>query len=66
VIKEEVLQSFNKKNCLITGGMGLIGRPIVKMLCDADARVRIVSIDKVFAFELYFLMICWDGFEAML
>ena len=32
---------------LVTGGTGLIGRQIVKMLCDAGARVRIVSLDEV-------------------
>ncbi len=47
MIKPEVLKSFAKKNVVITGGTGLIGREIVKMLCDAGASVRIVSLDKV-------------------
>lgn len=47
MIKEEVLKKFEKKSVLVTGGTGLIGRQIVKMLCDADARVRIVSLDEV-------------------
>ena len=47
MIKQEVLKSFAKKNVVITGGTGLIGREIVKMLCDAGASVRIVSLDKV-------------------
>lgn len=47
MIKEEVLKEFEKKSALVTGGTGLIGRQIVKMLCDADARVRIVSLDEV-------------------
>ena len=47
MIKEEVLKSFENKNVLVTGGTGLIGRQIVKMLCDAGACVRIVSLDKV-------------------
>ena len=47
MIKEEVLKEFEKKSVLVTGGTGLIGRQIVKMLCDAGARVRIVSLDEV-------------------
>ena len=47
MIKESVLQSFSKKNVLITGGTGLIGRQVVKSLCDAGAKVRIVSLDTV-------------------
>jgi len=47
MIKEEVLKEFKNKNILVTGGTGLIGRQIVKMLCDAGARVRIVSLDEV-------------------
>jgi len=51
MIKQQVLDSFAKKNVLITGGTGLIGREIVKMLCDAGAAVRIVSLDKVIVDE---------------
>ncbi len=47
MIKDEVLKSFENKSCLVTGGTGLIGRQIVKMLCDVGARVRIVSLDEV-------------------
>ena len=32
---------------LVTGGSGLIGRQIVKILCDAGACVRIVSLDQI-------------------
>ena len=46
-MKEEVLKSFAGSNILVTGGTGLIGRQIVKMLCDDGARVRIVSLDEV-------------------
>jgi GDP-L-fucose synthase len=38
---------FNNKNCLITGGTGLIGREIAKILVDAGAKVRVVSLDRV-------------------
>lgn len=44
---EEVLESFNTRNILITGGTGLIGRQVVNILCDTGAHVRIVSLDKI-------------------
>ena len=47
MIKEEVLASFLRKNVLVTGGTGLIGRQIVEMLCDAGASVRIASLDNL-------------------
>ncbi len=47
MIKEEVLDSFGGRNVLVTGGTGLIGRGIVKTLCDAGAHVRVVSLDRI-------------------
>ena len=47
MIEEEVLRSFSGRNVLITGGTGLIGRQVVTTLCDAGARVRVVSLDRV-------------------
>ncbi len=47
MIKDEVLNYFNDKNCVVTGGTGLIGREVVKMLADAGANVRSVSLDKL-------------------
>ncbi len=47
MIKEDVLKTFDKKNVVITGGTGLIGRAIVQILCEAGAHVRIVSLDQV-------------------
>ena len=47
MIKEEVLKNFSKKNVLVTGGTGLIGRQIVEILIGADANVKIVSLDKI-------------------
>jgi GDP-L-fucose synthase len=47
MIEESVLKSFSGKNALVTGGTGLIGRQVVKLLCDAGAKVKIVSLDKV-------------------
>lgn len=47
MIKPEVLRSFAGRNVLITGGTGLIGREIARLLCGADANVQIVSLDRV-------------------
>ena len=47
MIKDDVLRSFCKKNVLVTGGTGLIGRQVVKILGDCGASVKIVSLDKV-------------------
>jgi GDP-L-fucose synthase len=47
VIKDEVLNSFEGRNVLVTGGSGLIGRQIVNMLTNAGAHVCIVSLDKI-------------------
>ncbi len=47
MISESVLEAFRNRNVLVTGGTGLIGRQIVWILCQADAHVRIVSLDKI-------------------
>ena len=47
MIKDEVLKSFEKKNVLVTGGTGLIGRQVVDLLCNAGTCVKIVSLDKL-------------------
>lgn len=47
MIQNNVLNSFAGSNILITGGTGLIGRQVVKILCDAGANVRVVSLDRV-------------------
>lgn len=36
---------YNNKTVLVTGGTGLIGRPLVEMLLAAGAKVRIASLD---------------------
>jgi GDP-L-fucose synthase len=35
------------RNAVVTGGTGMIGREIVNILCDAGAKVRSVSLDKL-------------------
>jgi GDP-L-fucose synthase len=47
MIKQETLAHFSGRNVLVTGGTGLIGRQVVDLLCDAGAKVRIVSLDQV-------------------
>jgi len=45
MIEKDILESFRDKKCLVTGGTGLIGRQVVKILIDAGAKVSIVSLD---------------------
>ncbi|MFO0753194.1 MAG: NAD-dependent epimerase/dehydratase family protein [Thermodesulfovibrionales bacterium] len=47
MIKDEVLKSFSGKSAVVTGGTGLIGRQTVRILCDAGAHVKVVSLDKL-------------------
>ena len=47
MIDKNVLSDFQNSNILVTGGTGLIGRSIVHILCDAGAKVSIISLDKV-------------------
>ena len=47
MIDASVLNSFAGKSVVITGGTGLIGRQVATTLCDAGARVRIVSLDSI-------------------
>ncbi|SJZ34641.1 GDP-L-fucose synthase [Trichlorobacter thiogenes] len=47
MLDKTVSEEFIGKKILVTGGTGLIGRQVVGILCDAGARVKIVSLDKV-------------------
>ena len=47
MITNEILKFFKRKNCLITGGTGMIGREISKILVSAGANVRVISLDKL-------------------
>ena len=47
MIKSNVLKSFASKNVLVTGGTGLIGRQVVDILSNAEAYVKIVSLDNI-------------------
>ena len=47
MIEQKVLNSFKDKMCVVTGGTGLIGRQVVKLLCDAGANVIVASLDDI-------------------
>jgi len=40
MIEERVLRSFARKNVLVTGGTGLIGRQVIDMLCEAGPWIK--------------------------
>jgi len=47
MLDNKILNFFKSKNCLITGGTGMIGREIAKILVNAGANVRVISLDKL-------------------
>lgn len=47
MIKKEILNHFKNKKILITGGTGMIGREVCKILSNVNAKITIVSLDKV-------------------
>ena len=47
MINDDLLNFFRSKNCLITGGTGMIGREIATILVNAGANVRVISLDKI-------------------
>jgi len=51
MISGNLLKEFYKKNVLITGGSGLIGRQVVEQLVDAQACIRSVSLDNIIVNE---------------
>jgi len=47
MIEKNVLENFKGENILITGGTGMIGRQVVKILADVGAKIKIVSLDNL-------------------
>lgn len=47
MIKDEVLRQFSGASAVVTGGTGMIGREVVRILCDAGASVKSVSLDRI-------------------
>ena len=37
---------FKNKNVLVTGGTGMIGRELVKLLLDRVSKIRVASLDE--------------------
>lgn len=58
MLSENIRTKLNRKKCLVTGGTGLIGRQVVKLLCDAGAIVTIASLDKLIVDERAEHVIC--------
>ena len=46
MISQELIKFFEGKKVVVTGGTGLIGRSVVKKLCDLQAKVKVISLDK--------------------
>ncbi|MDV7339029.1 NAD-dependent epimerase/dehydratase family protein [Terasakiella sp. A23] len=51
MIEEKILKELNGSNCVVTGGTGMIGAEVVRLLCDAGANVKSVSLDDLSADE---------------
>lgn len=49
MIDEKILKSLDGANCVVTGGTGMIGGEVVRLLCDAGANVKSVSLDDLSA-----------------
>ena len=47
MITADILNQFLGKKVLVTGGSGMIGRQVVRYLCDAGAHVLVASLDRV-------------------
>ena len=47
MLNNEITNYLNNKNCLVTGGTGMIGREVAKLLLECNANVRVISLDKL-------------------
>ncbi|MDX2101206.1 MAG: NAD-dependent epimerase/dehydratase family protein [Alphaproteobacteria bacterium] len=47
MIQDEVLRAAAGKACLVTGGTGMIGREVVRLLAEAGATVQSASLDRI-------------------
>jgi len=46
MLADRIAKKFKNKKVIITGGTGLIGRQLTKILCDLNAKVTVISLDK--------------------
>ena len=51
MVETKVIESFESVKCLVTGGTGMIGREVVRMLCNVNAVVKVVSLDDIIVNE---------------
>ncbi len=47
ILEKKIKNTVKDKKIIITGGTGLIGRQLTKILCDLKARVTIISLDNI-------------------
>jgi GDP-L-fucose synthase len=47
MLDQKTSKFFHGKNCVVTGGTGMIGREIAITLVEAGANVRVISLDKI-------------------
>ncbi len=47
MLNDKILSQFSRRNVLITGGTGMIGRSIAFMLQATGANIRVASLDKI-------------------
>lgn len=47
MINGNIKKFFKSRKVIITGGTGLIGRNVVKSMCDFGAKVTVVSLDRI-------------------
>ena len=49
--REYLMNFFENKKILVTGGTGMVGMALIKLLKESGAKIRVVSIDNVSPFE---------------
>ncbi len=47
MISENDIKLLKGSSCVVSGGTGMIGREVVRLLCDYGAKVTVVSLDKL-------------------
>lgn len=51
IISSQYAKLLEGSSCVVTGGTGMIGREVVRLLCDLGAKVTVVSLDKIIVDE---------------
>ncbi|MEC7514764.1 MAG: NAD-dependent epimerase/dehydratase family protein, partial [Pseudomonadota bacterium] len=46
-LPDVILDALKGRSALVTGGTGMIGREVVRFLCDAGCEVTSVSLDEI-------------------